>query len=51
MTKYAKNIKLPVIENIIILGFLLVNTSSKQKRTYSFKETSYIFYIVYIHGK
>ena len=30
MTKFAKNIYVPVIENVIVLGFLLVNTSSKQ---------------------
>ena len=30
MTKSAKNIKELVLENILILAFLLVNTSSKQ---------------------
>ena len=28
--KFAKNIEVPVIENVIILGFLLFTTLSKQ---------------------
>ena len=29
ITKYLKNIWQPVIENVIILGFVMVDTSSK----------------------
>ena len=43
MTKSAKNIYVPVIENVIIIGFLMVNTLSKQQRTNKFEEIFYIF--------
>ena len=49
MTKSAKNILVPVIENVIILGFLLVNISSKQYRAYTFEEK--LTFSLYIHGK
>ena len=33
---------LPVIKNVIILGFLMVNILSKQQRTHIFEEITYI---------
>ena len=35
-TKSAKNIWEPVIENVIILGFLMADTSSKRQKIYIF---------------
>ena len=36
ITKFKKNIWEPVIENVIILGHLMANTSSKQQKIYIF---------------
>ena len=45
ITKFAKNIGEPVIENVIILGHLMANTSSKrQKYTYFVKYVSFLLY-------
>ena len=35
-TKSAKNIWEPVFENVIILGFLMADTSSKRQKVYIF---------------
>ena len=43
MMKSAKNIQVPVIENVIILGLLLVINTSRQLKMYKFKEISHIF--------
>ena len=44
----VRRTKLPVIENIIILGFLLVATSLKQYKTYIFREIAYFLYFLFI---
>ena len=43
ITKFAKNIWEPVIDNIIILGHLMVNTSLKRQKVYIFCEICHIF--------
>ena len=41
--KSAKNIWEPVIEDVIILGFLMADTSSKLQRIYRFGKICHIF--------
>ena len=42
-TKSAKNIWEPVFEDVIILGFLMADTSSKQQNIYIFCKICHIF--------
>ena len=42
-TKSTKNIWEPIIANIIILGFLIADTSSKQHKIYKFHKICHIF--------
>ena len=42
-TKSAKNIWQPVLEDILILGFLMADTSSKQQKIYIFCKICHIF--------
>ena len=48
MTKSAKNLLEPVIENVIILGYLLTTNLWKQWKSYKFEEISHIFYLTFI---
>ena len=41
--KSAKNIQVLVIEKVILLGFLLVNISSNNKKDTNLRKKSYIF--------
>ena len=43
ITKFAKNIWEPVIENVIILGHLMADASSKRQKIYIFCEICHIF--------
>ena len=42
-TKSAKNIWEPVFEDVIILGFLMADTSSKRQKIYIFCKICHIF--------
>ena len=46
IAKFVKNIWEPVIENVIILGHLMANTSSKPTKIYIFSEMSHIYLIL-----
>ena len=46
ITKFAKNIWEPVIENVILLGHLMADTSSKRQKIYIFCEICHIFYFI-----
>ena len=48
-TKSAKNIWEPVFEDVIILGFLMANTSSKRQNIYIF--CKYVTFLPYIEEK
>ena len=48
-TKSAKNIREPVFEHVIVLGFLMADTSSKQQKTYKFLK--YVTFLLYIEQK
>ena len=44
----AKNIWVPVIENIVILGFLMADTSSKLLTMYIFGELCHTFTLYWV---
>ena len=46
-TKSAKNIWEPVFEDVIILGFLMADTSSKRQKIYIFCKNMSHFYAIF----